>query len=1625
MSGRDQGRQAEILDKIGAVAQQRLKGEAATTADAFLRRLYGNVAGADLAERNVDDLYGAGMALWQFAKTRLPGQARVRVYTPKRAEHGWQSKHSVIEIVNDDMPFLVDSIAAEINRRDLGVHLLIHPVVQVKRDAKGGLTGLAEKSAAGAVAESMMHVELDQVTSADAMDALQRGIEQVLAAVRVSVADWKPVCAKAQEVIDELDKKPPKLPAEEIRTARDFLKWMLDNHFTFLGYREYQYAEKGGAFQAAIAPGKGLGLCRDDAFVIFDGLRNLGELTPEVQAFVRAPRLIKISKANRRSQVHRAVYLDAIGFKIINAKGEVTGERIFLGLFTSSAYSERPNEIPLLADKIERIFKSSGLAPGSHDGKALMHILVTYPRDELFQASEQELQDIGLGILALQERQRVALFVRKDPFERYISAMVFAPRDRFNSELRARFHQILARAYEGRMSAFYTQFDDESSLARVLYIVGTAPGKVPNVAVDELERQLIEAGRSFVDRLKDAIIGAQGEEKGLATLRRYTNAFPSAYRENFSPETAVADIAIVERVLAGEDAIGVNLYRNVESADNELGFRVFHKNSPIPLSDVLPMLENMGLRVMSETPYEIIPQAVAATGSAESVVWLHDLTVFCRDCKEVDLPALKPLFEEAFSAVWQGQAESDGFNRLVLNAALRAREVTALRAFAKYLRQAGIPFSQALMEDTLSAYPKIARKLVDLFLIQHNPVKAAEVGTRAKAITDDIAHQLDEVQNLDDDRILRRLLNLVNCVLRTNYFQKGADGKAKPYISFKLDSQKLDELPLPRPMVEVWVYSPEVEAVHLRGGRVARGGIRWSDRREDFRTEILGLIKAQTVKNAVIVPVGSKGGFFVKKPPSAEAGRDAFMAKGIECYKTFMRGLLDITDNIAPQGIVPPKDVVRRDGDDPYLVVAADKGTATFSDIANGIARDFGFWLDDAFASGGSVGYDHKVMGITARGAWESVKRHFRELGVDCQTTDFTAVGVGDMSGDVFGNGMLRSEHTKLIAAFDHRHIFIDPNPDPVKSFAERQRMFKLPRSSWADYDVKLISPGGGVIDRKAKSVKLTPEMMKALSITVDTMTPAELMKAVLKAPVDLLFFGGIGNYIKETGESHVECGDRANDAIRINGVDLRVKVVGEGANLGCTQRGRIEAGLIGCGGKGVRINTDAIDNSAGVDTSDHEVNIKILLGEVVARGDMTIKQRDTLLAQMTDEVAELVLRDNYLQTQALTLIEREGAGNLDRTQRLIRTQERSGRLNRGLEFLPEDEVFGERAKVGRGLTRPELSVLIAYAKMALYDDLLASDLPDDSYLVDDLLKYFPRPLRKDFAEAIGRHRLRREIIATSVTNSMINRAGITFANDLHDRTGASLPDITRAYTVARQVFGLRQIWNDIEALDNKAAAETQSRMLAGTMRLIERATLWFLRNGGALTDIAALVARFEPAATELAKALPGVVDEARAAERAKQEAELTQNGVPNDLAIAVLGLDDMIAALDIARVAAAVKAPTADVAKLYFSVGARLGLDWLRTAAGQIKIETPWQKRAVEAVFDDLQSQQSEIAQRVVNGGAKGAAASGAMKAWLDAHPGDLARVDGLLAELRASPVIDLAALTVAGRELRALTAS
>ena len=1160
--------------------------------------------------------------------------------------------------------------------------------------------------------------------------------------------------------------------------------WLAEDHFTFLGYREYQLQDVDGEDALRAVPGTGLGILRSDQ----DMSASYGKLPPAVAAKAREKQLMIITKANSRATVHRPAYLDYVGIKQFDGNGDVVGERRFLGLFSSAAYTESLTRIPVLREKAHQLIQGAGFTPMSHSGKALMDILETYPRDELFQTSVSELLPVAEAVLHLRERRQLRFFVRRDVYGRYLSCLVYLPRDRYTTQVRERMQEIL-KATMGAETIDYTARVSESVLARLHFVVRAAPGEtLHDFEEDRLEAQLAEATRSWNDDFVAALYEQFGEEQGARLARVYGDAFPEAYKEDFPPRVAAADVRRIEDV--GDQPVGLSLYSPVDAGEGESRFKVFRTGTPLSLSQVLPVLSSMGVEVIDERPYELeLPDDRA---------WIYDFGLR----RGTSMPeGARKLFQDAFMAVWQGLAESDGFSALVLDGGLDWRKVSILRAYAKYFRQGGTPFSQEYIEASLLANVPLARLLVDLFEVRFRPgnghgptgvdAEAHDRVTMAEEIEKSIRSGLDTVASLDQDRIIRSYLATIKATLRTNFYQPDSTGRAKSYLSLKVEPTKVPDLPEPRPAFEIFVYSPRVEGVHLRFGAVARGGLRWSDRREDFRTEVLGLVKAQMVKNTVIVPVGSKGGFYCKQLPDPSVDREAWLAEGVACYKTFISGLLDITDNLVDGATVPPPMVVRHDSDDSYLVVAADKGTATFSDIANGVAKDYGFWLGDAFASGGSVGYDHKAMGITARGAWESVRRHFRERGIDCQAEDFTCVGIGDMSGDVFGNGMLLSEHIQLVAAFDHRHIFIDPSPDAATSYAERRRLFELPRSSWADYDTDKISAGGGVYPRTAKAIPISPEVAAVLDLdaTTTTMTPTELMRAILLAPVDLLWNGGIGTYVKGAAETNADAGDKANDAIRVNGGELRCQAVGEGGNLGLTQRGRIEYAVAGG-----RICTDFIDNSAGVDTSDHEVNIKILLDAVMRSGDMTEKQRVELLMSMTDEVGELVLADNYDQNLALANALAVAGSLMHVHESWIRRLERRGLLDREIEFLPGVKEFQARRQSGASLTTPELAVLLAYTKIVLAQELAESDLPDDPFLRGELFSYFPTQLRQDFREAMAAHPLRRQIIVTQVVNNLVNFAGITFFHRLSQETSASAEEIARAHFVCREVYGAERL---------------------------------------------------------------------------------------------------------------------------------------------------------------------------------------------------------------------------------------
>lgn len=1572
----------------------------------------GFVSGISASDFDLYDPKSLTMAinhLMEFASHRQPGRMAMRIFdidanrpkSDKTSGSKRQLLRTCIEIVNDDMPFLVDSVAAELNRLGLTVHLMVHPILRVVRDDSGRLISLiTDEDDPRARQESVMHIEIERILP-QSHDAITRGLTTVLGDVRRSVDDWHAMGVALVGAAHWSNARG--VNSQELDESASFLAWLHDDHFTFLGYRYFALNDDRIEIQ-----GPGLGLLQDPDVNVFDDTQSLSQLPTEVHQYLMRPNPVVVTKSARQSTVHRPVLMDVIGIKRYSDEGRVIGLHAFVGLFTAVAYTASPGQIPLLRRKVTSCVTRAGFPPHSHDARALINILETYPRDELFQISEDALFKAATSLLRLLDRPRTALFVRPDEFGRFVSCMVYLPRDRYDTPVRLMVRELLERSFDGHAASWTVQVA-ELPLARLHVIIRTKPGHIPMVDTSHLEAEIAALTRSWPEQLHDALVRTHGETDGGRLSRLWSHGFSVTYRDRNDIDSALADIDRLEQ-LEHVDDLALSLCADDPTQSHKGRLKLYRTGeSKVPLTEILPMLEAMGLRIIGEIPCIVRP------AEDRLPVWIHEFEVESTDHVALDCAQSSDAMEQAILAVWRDHAESDGFNRLVLSAGLHWRQVALFRAYAKYLRQAGSAYSQPYMERALAANPSIAKAMVALFEDRFDP---AFTGDRDRALAD-LQAQLAKVESADDDRILRRFLNLIQATLRTNAYQKAEDGGPKPYLSFKLDSHKIDDLPQPRPLLEIWIYSPRVEAIHLRGGHVARGGIRWSDRREDFRTEILGLMKAQMVKNTVIVPVGAKGGFVVKRPPTT-GGREAFLAEGIECYRTLIRGLLDITDNLSPSGVIPPMSVVRRDDDDPYLVVAADKGTATFSDIANAISVERGFWLGDAFASGGSRGYDHKIMGITARGAWEAVKRHFREMGLDCQTDAVTAIGVGDMSGDVFGNGLLQSKSVRLLAAFNHAHIFIDPNPNVELAYGERLRLFKAVKS-WPEYDPALISSGGGVFARSAKSISVSPEMKALLGLGVDSITPTDLIRVLLTHKADLLFFGGIGTYVKAHGESNADVGDRANDSLRVNGRDIRAAIIGEGANLGMTQLGRIEAAHAG-----VRLNTDAIDNSAGVDTSDHEVNIKILVDGLVVTGRLPAEQRDTILAKMTNEVSALVLRDNYLQTLALTTMQSQAVEQLDALGHFMRKLEKKGRLDRPIEFLPDDETLLRRAAAKTGFVRPELAVLLGYAKLWLYDEVLGSDLPDDPALSDELAMYFPSALRGRFVDDIPRHRLRREIIATQVTNNLLNRVGVAFVSEMEEKTGHGPVDIARAFMVARDAYRLSQVWMEIEGLDGIVSTGTQTMMLTEVNRLLERVIAWVLRWVQAPYSLGQTVDRLrkgvEALDTILHRALPSDLAEVLA----DRTAHYVEQGVPFTLATRVANLIVLASVGDILAIAEKFQTPMDMVGGVYFAVGARFGLGQLRAAAEDIGHRGYWEKLAGVAAMEDLYAQQRDIAQRVIAHGqmnpSDAATPEALMAQWAECHKAAVARCDSMLSEIRATGRADLAILAVAGRQLRAL---
>ncbi len=1595
----------------------------------YLNAYYQHVATEDLASPS--RLATVAEAHARLGLRRPQGRAAVQVREPDGAHLNLVGQSGlVVDIVTDDMPYLVDSVTTELNRHEAEILLLVHPLLRVRRDVTGGLRGILGVCGDGAdpaamrdeQTESWIHVELGPPRDRVTAEALAADLRHVLDDVRVAAEDQRRMGSVARRLADDLGGE---LGSEQAEHG-DLLRWLSDGNFLFLGYREYDlvHTEAGAALRAV--PGTGLGILRH----VRQGRDSVRKLSSQVARRAQDPaeRLV-LAKANSRSTVYRANYLDYVSVKKLDADGVVIGEFRFLGLYTHAAHTAPIVGIPVLRLKLAQVLATAELSRDSHDGKDLIEILEDFPREELFEISAEELTPIALGVLRLSERKQTRLFLRRDRYGRYMSCLVYLPRDRYTTKVRLRAQDILKTELHG-VSEDYSAMVGDSALARLYVVVRGEPGRpVPQVDAAALERKLSAAVRSWDEDLSAEATRVLGEEQARTLLDRFGASIPETYKADVTAADAVGDLTTMLGLRESGAEFGVRLVEHPE----RWTLVVYRSGTPITLSDVLPQLQHLGFEVVDEHPYQF-------TGSSSAgSFWIYEFGL--RPPAATASGGLRQIFEDALTALWLGQTEDDGFNTLVLTAGLTWREVTLLRACAKYLRQAGLRFSEDYMQRVLRSNGAITRLLIRLFESRFDPARQGGASERCEAITEEIRGQLDEVVSLDHDRILRSYLAVIDATLRTNYYKpgrsaRGGRGDGFPpgasrdvppeYLVLKLDPGNIPGLTPPRPKFEIFVYSPRLEAVHLRFGRVARGGLRWSDRQEDFRTEVLGLVKAQEVKNAVIVPSGAKGGFVCKRLPDP-ADREAYQAEVLACYQTFIAAMLDVTDNISGDQVVPPPGVVRRDGDDPYLVVAADKGTATFSDAANEIAARYGFWLGDAFASGGSEGYDHKKMGITARGAWESVKWHFAALGLNPDTDDFTAVGVGDMSGDVFGNGMLLSGHIRLIAAFDHRHVFIDPAPQPAASFAERSRLFALPRSSWADYDQALISPGGGVWPRTLKSVPVSPQARTALGIdsTVSALPVDELISAILAAPVDLAWNGGIGTYVKAGSESHADVGDRSNDAVRINAPRLRARVVGEGGNLGLTQAARIEYSL----GGGL-MNTDFIDNSAGVDTSDHEVNIKILLADAIRGGAIPASGRHQLLNEMTDEVAALVLRHNYRQNMALAVARSQAPSLLHVHARYLRKLIRDKRLTTEQDVLPDEREIAERRSSGGGLTNPELALLLAHTKIAAGEDVLTSSLPDDPYLRRVLDAYFPAPLRARFSDRMEAHPLRREIITTSAVNEMIDTSGATFLFRLIEETGASVPDLTRAWLVAREVFDMPAFWGQVEALAGsgvQVGIAAQITLLLEGRKLTERAARWLLHNRRPPFDIEATVGFFADGVRTVRSGLPKLLTGRDLSGFEERRDSYLDLGVPLDLAERVAAMVPTYAAFDIVQVAASTGRGIEETAEVYFDLADRLQITRLRDRITALPREDRWSTMARAALREDLYAAHASLTQDVlgVSGSEMPRSPEARLAAWVSHNDAAVAMAAQTLGEIWESERFTFTTLSVALRAVRTLVAA
>lgn len=1502
---------------------------------------------------------------------------------------------SLLSITTRNRPFLYDSIMGEVTSTHRDLSLAVHPILVAEAGQPIRLYKRGEKSDP---ANRLSHIQIHiPVLDEKAKSMLRKRVIDVLNRVDAAVRDWPSMLEALDKAIDGLKSQPvPTKRKADHDEALAFIEWLRSDNFTFLGMREYTYSGQGKEAKVERAKGAGLGILSDpDIFVLRFG-KEAVTTTPEIIEFLDGPDYLIVTKANAKSVVHRRAYMDYIGIKLFNKNGNVAGELRIVGLFTSTAYTQPAAQIPLLRSKVAKVVQHFGYDAESHSGKALGNTLEAYPRDDLFQIDVDLLSGFCEQIMELAERPRVRALTRIDQFDRFVSVMVYVPREQYDSAVREKIGHYLKTVYEGRLSAYYPAFP-EGGVARVHFIIGRSEGQTPQIPQKTLEAAIRDIATSWDERFAVLL------DKNDCQLKTGT-----AYQAAFEPEDAFSDIGEIER--AATDGISIKFSRKKEIDGGGLELRIFHAEIPLSLSRRVPLLENLGFRVISERTFEI---TYCADGEEQPVI-LHDMELDESAAGKIDLKSDGPLLEDAFLAAFSGTAGDDAFNRLVLTAGLDYRQVNLLRAYSRYLRQAGITYSQGYIADTLNKYPEVARNLVDLFVARLDPSYAKAKRKKGQdLIFDLIETALAGVPVLDEDRILRRYVNVICATLRTSYFQKSADGAPKPTVVFKLDPHAVEGLPEPRPFREIFVFGEEVEGIHLRFGKVARGGLRWSDRAQDYRTEVLGLVKAQQVKNAVIVPVGAKGGFFPKKLPAGGTREEIFEA-GKSAYKTFIRSLLSVTDNLHGSEVIAPEDTVRHDGDDPYFVVAADKGTATFSDTANALAQEADFWLDDAFASGGSAGYDHKKMGITARGAWEAVKRHFREMDIDIQSTPFTVVGVGDMSGDVFGNGMLLSRKIRLVAAFDHRDIFIDPDPDPATSFTERQRVFNLARSSWQDYDKEKLSKGGMIISRAEKSVKLTSEAAAAIGLDGKAVTPFEIMTAILKADVDLLWFGGIGTYVRSTSETNADVGDRANDPIRIVAAEVGAKVVGEGANLGMTQKARIAFGL-----KGGRCNSDAIDNSAGVNSSDVEVNIKIALATAMRDGKLTRTKRDKLLASMTEEVGELVLRNNYLQTLAITLCSRKGQKNNRELAQLMSYLEGLNRLDRKVEDLPDAQTMAERYASGLPLTRAEIGVLLSYAKIVLFDDLVASNLPEDPWFETSLKGYFPHAMQKTYAGEIDSHRLRREIIATVLANHVINRGGPAFIAGLADSTGFKPAEIVKAGIIMRDGFDLPALWADIDALDNQVPGDIQNHLYEITTNFYRNGAALVLKTGMSALGLKEATSMLQKASAAVSKKRDSILPQHMLDDLMTAQSGFIEEGVPEALSARLALLRALILMPEIAMISERTGDGLDRVAQTFLAASENFRIGRLIGAASAISPSDQYEEQALNQCLDLIETARRQIAVKALE---TGKSEKNPLLAWHSAQTHNFSATMAKLNALTEAGDLNLARLVVAAGQLSEL---